>query len=385
VKNILFIGMYPNNVNKYCNVFFQNLIFAIADSGVNCTVISPVPVTRYRGRTRLIPKETYHYTPKGNAVKVYYPRYCSASSKQILNFNTEHLSEYLFERSAMSVVQKLKDRFDAVYGHFFLYGGLAAIKAGQYLNSPSFFAYGECDFESQVYTTYGFPKPKQLEGLRGIISVSTKNTNELNSLGIVKDIPIITVPNATDLDLFEKMDKDECREKMGIPSDKFIVGFVGGFIERKGDKRLLAAANEIDDVYLAFAGRGTPAPSGDRVVFCKALEHSEVSIFLNAVDVFCLPTLSEGSCNAVIEAMACGCPIISSNLPFNDDVLTEDNSIRIDPNSVSEIKEAIEIMKNNPSLREKFSQNALETAKDLGIDRRAEKIVNFMSDIIKRA
>ena len=371
--------MYPNNVNKYCNVFFQNLIFAIADSGVNCTVISPVPVTRYRGRTKTIPKETVHYTPKGTPVKVYYPRYCSASSKQILFFNTEHISEFLFEKSAMSVVKKLNAKFDAVYGHFFLYGGLAAIKAGKYLNIPSFMAYGECDFESQVKATYGFPKPKQLAGLKGIISVSTKNTNELNSLGIVKDVPIITAPNATDLKLFTKLDRIECREKLGLPEDKFIVGFVGGFIERKGDKRLLAAANGIEDVYLAFAGRGGEPPSGERVLFCKPLEHEDVSIFLNAIDVFCLPTLSEGSCNAVIEAMACGCPIISSDLPFNDDALTKSNSIRINPNSVSEIKEAIEKLKSDTVLRENMSAAALESAKEFGIDRRAEKILSFIS------
>lgn len=379
VKNILFIGMYPNNVNKYCNVFFQNLIFAIADSGVNCTVVSPVPVTRYRKRTRTIPKETFHYTPKGNAVKVYFPRYCSASSKQILFFNTEHISEYLFEKSAMSVVRKLTDKFDAVYGHFFLYGGLAAIKAGRHLGIPSFMAYGECDFESQVRKTYGFPKPKQLDGLKGIISVSTKNTNELNSLGIVKGVPIITAPNATDLELFEKLNRDECRSKMNMPIDKFIVGFVGGFIERKGDKRLLEAANEIEGVYLAFAGRGNNPPSGERVVFCKALEHNDISIFLNAIDVFCLPTLSEGSCNAVIEAMACGCPIISSDLPFNDDVLTSENSIRINPNSVQEIKEAIMKIKGDPDMREKMSKCALESAKELGIDKRAERILTFIS------
>lgn len=382
MKKILFIGMYPNNVNQYRNVFFQNLIFAIADSGVECTVVSPIPVTSYGKKVKTIPKETFHHTPKGSSVKVYYPRYISASSKQILSFNTEHISEYLFEKSAMSVVEKLDDDFDAVYGHFFLYGGLAAVKAGKFLNIPSFLAYGECDFESQVRMTYGFPKSEQLEGLTGIISVSSKNTKELDSLGIVKGVPIITAPNATDLELFTKLDKVECRKKLGLPLDKFIVGFVGGFIERKGDKRLLEAVNGIDDAYLAFAGRGENPPSGDKVVFCKALEHSEVSVFLNAIDVFCLPTLSEGSCNAVVEAMACGCPIISSDLPFNDDALTQKNSIRIDPLSVSEIREAVERLKNSSELREALSQNALETSKDFGINKRAEKILSFMGRVI---
>ena len=300
--NALFVGMYPNAVSPYRNVFFQNLIFAMADSGVDCTVISPVPLTKYGMSTRSIKYKTIHETSKGSKVTIYYPRYVSASSKQIGNFNTEKLSEKWFEDSLMHTVKKLDRKFDFVYGHFILYGGLGAIRVGKYLGIPSFLAYGECDFETQVRQTYGIPKKEQLEGLTGIVSVSTKNTKELQSLGIVKGVPIITAPNSTDLSLFYKKDKEECRKKLGLSTDKFIVGFVGGFIDRKGDKRLLEAVNKIDGAYVAFAGRGDNPPTGEKVVFCKALEHEVVSDFLNAIDVFCLPTLSEGSCNEIGRA-----------------------------------------------------------------------------------
>ena len=59
IKRILFVGWYPNNIEKYKNVFFQNLIFSIADSGIECTVISPVSYVRYRNKISLIPKEEY--------------------------------------------------------------------------------------------------------------------------------------------------------------------------------------------------------------------------------------------------------------------------------------------------------------------------------------
>lgn len=227
---------------------------------------------------------------------------------------------------------------------------------------------------------YGFPKREQLDGLTGIVSVSTKNTNELDDLGIVKGVPIFTAPNSTDLSLFYKKDKRECRLKLGLPQDKFIVGFVGGFIERKGDKRLLEAVNQIDGAYAAFAGRGDNPPSGDKVIFCKALEHEVVSDFLNAIDVFCLPTFSEGACNAIVEAMACGAPIISSDLPFNDDALDESNSIRIDPVSVQDIRRAIEKMMNSPKKREVLSKRSLEKAQEFEIGQRANRILNFIKD-----
>lgn len=383
MSNYLFIGWYPSNVDQYKNVFFQNLIFALADAGNDCTVISPISIMKYRMKVCSIPKETVHYSPNGNEVKVYYPRVFSASSIQLGSYNTERLSESCFEKGALRTARKcaLEKKYDAVYGHFFLYGGLAAIKVGRVLKIPSFVAFGECDYESQIKETYGDLRPKDVSGLNGIIAVSNKNANKLNELGIFKEIPILISPNAVDQQLFKRLDKAECRKRLELPEDKFIVGFVGGFIERKGDKRLLQAVNLLEDVYLAYAGTGENPPSGKRVLFCNRVLHSDIPIFLNAIDVFCLPTLSEGSCNAVVEALACGIPVISSDLEFNDDVLNDENSIRINPMSIDDIKNSIYELKNNMHLRNEMSENAFRSASGLSIEKRAKTIADFIANV----
>lgn len=380
--NALFIGWYPNSVDKYKNIFFQNIIFEMARQGVNCTVISPVSLMKYRTSICKIPFYIKETVGKNIFVDTYYPKTISASSIQIGSFNTEKISEYAFETAALNCVKSLKKKFDFVYGHFFLYGGLAAIKIGRVLGIPSFVAYGECDFESQVMKTYGVPKKKEIEGLKGIISVSKKNADELNEIGFVKNIPMIIEPNAVDIGIFRKLDKKKSRQMMNFPQDKYIVGFVGGFIERKGDKRLLQAVNNIDDAYVAFAGRGDDRPSGNKVIFAQGIEHDLIPIFLNAVDVFCLPTLAEGSCNAIVEAMACGLPVISSNLPFNDDVLNESNSIKINPMSINEIQDAIEKLKD-VDIRTELSNNAYFTAQKLSISLRATRIIDFIVKCIR--
>ena len=375
--------MYPNKVDKYLNVFFQNLIYAMADNGVECTVISPVSITKYRTRIKNIPAECEEFTKNGAKVKVYFPRYISASSKKIGNFNTRKISERNFQKCAMKTARKLKSEFDLVYGHFVLDGGLAAIKVGKALGLPSFFAYGECDFESQVQSSYGLLKQKDVDGLCGVVSVSSKNTNELKSFHVFDNIPFITAPNAVNPKEFYPKERTKARACFDIPQNAFVVGFVGGFIERKGDKRLLEAVNSIDGVYVAFAGKGAEPPSGEKVVFCRALPHESVCDFLNAVDVFVLPTLSEGSCNAIAEAMSCGCPIISSDLPFNDDVLNEENSIRIDPNSVEEIRDAIQKVYEDDGFRAHLREESLKTAEKLKIHNRAKRIEEFLYANIK--
>ena len=374
---MLFIGIYPNPVDPYRNVFFQNLIFSLADQGVECTVIMPLSVCHYRGRTREIPPKTVHTTPMGNRVDVYYPRCVTFASRKIGSWNTGKLSDRSFQRCAVRMAKKLNRRFDCVYGHFFIEGGLAAIAAGRALGIPSFVAYGECDYTEQVVNRYGELTVGDVRGLTGVISVSSDNTRALRAVPVLKGVPIVLAPNAIDPGIFHPMDKAACREKLGIPKGLFVVGFVGGFIERKGDKRLLAAIEPLEGVYGAFAGKGDP-PQGQKVVFCKALPHEEVPAFLNACDAFALPTLAEGSCNAVVEAMACGLPVISSDLPFNDDILTNENAIRIDPNDVNAIREAVRALHGSEALREKLRENALKTTSELTLRARAARIRAFI-------
>lgn len=380
--NILFVGMYPDEYNQYRNVFFRNLIYAMADAGVKCTVISPVPITRYRKHIKEVSQSRLDHTPKGNCVHVYHPRYISLSSKKIGTFNTGIWSENLFQKSAIKASRKLDEKFDAVYGHFFLSGGLAAIKIGNEMGIPSFIANGECNYDTEIVDLYRDLTEKDIRGLSGIVAVSKNNYNVLNGKAIYKNIPKIIAPNSVDMSLFYKRDKIECRNQLGLPVDKFIVGFVGGFIERKGDKRLLEAINDIEGVYGAFAGRGDDKPTGSKVLFCASLDHDDVPVFLNAIDVFCLPTLNEGSCNAIVEAAACGIPVISSDLPFNDDLLNNGNSIRINPLSIEEIRNSIIMLYQNKALQETKKARIYEDSRIFDIIVREKNIENFISKFI---
>ena len=87
-------------------------------------------------------------------------------------------------------------------------------------------------------------------------------------------------------------------------------------------------------------------------------EHDVIAEYLNCADIFVSPTLAEGCSNSIVEAMACGLPIISSDLPFNHDILDEKNSILLDPVEVNEI--ALAIRKNFiiiASLYDKWEKN----------------------------
>lgn len=378
---ILFVGSYPNNINPYMSVFFRELIYEMADQGNECYVIAPVSFTKYKSKTLKIPKQVDEHTPEGAVIHVYHPRIVSYSAKKIGSINTMEWTERAVESAAVKQCKRINVSFDCVYGHFFLGGGLSAAKIAQTYNIPAFIAYGECNFETEVSNKY-LIKKEHMRGVRGIIAVSSKNLNDIRNRSFADGIPTVLCLNAINQNQFYLKDKISCREKLGLPQKEFIVGFVGYFIERKGSNRLLEACRGLEGVSLAFAGRGDDIPKGDNVVFCKSLKHEEVSDFLNAVDVFCLPTQNEGCSNAIVEAMACGKTIVSSDLPFNHDILNSSNSVLIDPNSISEIRDAIIVLRDSKELCAQLSSQALHDAQELNLAARARKISEFIKSNI---
>lgn len=115
------------------------------------------------------------------------------------------------------------------------------------------------------------------------------------------------------------------------------------------------------------------------IIHKGALDHELLPQYENCADVFVLPTQKEGCCNAIVEALAMGLPVISSDGPFNDDILNPKNSIRINPNDVNEITKAIRTLRDNDELRNSMSKYSLSRHSDYTIQGRAKRILSFIN------
>lgn len=381
-KEICFIlDSYPTQTTNGC-VFAKHLICAIADMGYHCTVISP----RIAGRsilqpTEQIPYEVKDYTSNGSEIRVFRPYYVHLTSRR----QTMGLSMNNHFRSVMKVIRREKLKPNLVYGHFIYQCGLTAARVGEKLGIPAYCACGENSLRleqgSKPYATgMAYQGWKEiLKKLAGFICVSSNNERLLRENEFIDDAMRTGVfPNGVDENKFYQMDKAACRRELGLPENVFIVAYTGTFSSNKGVDRLSEALQSCDNVYSLFMGQGAVEPDCDRILFKGRVPNDRVAKYLNAADVFILPTRGEGCCNAIVEALSCGLPVISSNLPFNDDILHEGNSIRIDVEDVAQISESILRLYQDQDLRERLAKGAAESARTLGIQTRARRILDFM-------
>lgn len=369
--NILVVSNnYPSKERPSRGTFVYNLIQQFARLGHTVHIIAPEGII----------SKNYFKEKKDYGIelgKVYRPKFLNASEKSVFGYNTYRIGELGQIKAVRRVVKRHKIEFDVVYAHF-LTNAFIAVEALSEYKRPIYAAIGEynnLEVRKAYYSNDYFSK--MLKKISGYIAVSPQIKDRLVGYG-VQENKIMIKPNAVNLEVFYPRNKLEMRSKYNLPKDMMLAIFVGRFIENKGPKMLLEAAENLAELGLVFVGRGPQLLEGDHIVYKGSVPSEKVPELLSAADVFVLPTWHEGSCNAIVEAMACGLPIISSDIPEIRFQCNPSFSILVDPMDVQAIESAIDSIVSNKEKSAEMSSNALQYAKKFEISERAMSILNFI-------
>lgn len=367
IKKIALITYgYPCSVTPTSCTFVKELVDIWRQNNIKVQVINPIDQSALKGKQAIGDRDEY------------FPQFNAYSWMRYLPF-LKRIQIKLAERSFCDAVDSIIDHdIDVIYSHF-LNAGIVAAILGEKYHKRAFCAFGE----STLWSLKHRDRKKTIEILNkitGFISVSTENTEQLLQAGIGDNHNIYTLPNGINTKQFCVNDKIQSRKELNLPENDIIGIFVGHFNERKGVLRVEAAAKQNSSLKMIYIGSGSQVPTEGNIIFKGKVDHNELHKYLNAADFFVLPTLAEGCCNAIIEALACGLPVISSNGRFNDDILNNEVSIRVDPNSIDEIYNAMNKLAYDSKLRQALSMNAAKHGEKFDIQKRAARILEIMDN-----
>jgi glycosyltransferase involved in cell wall biosynthesis len=326
---VTFSTLYPNSAQPNHGVFVENRLRHLISAGrVNARVVAPVPwfpssasiFGRYALHAKVMPREMrfgvpiqhpkYFILPKVGMTLV--PKWLAGASLPILR-----------------QLQRERD-FALIDAHYFFPDGVAAIRLGRQMNKPVVITARGTD----VNLIPQIPGPRQMileaaDAAAGIITVSQALKDALVELGVAAG-KITVLRNGVDLVLFQPGARDETRAKLGLLGRVLLS--VGHLIERKGHNFVIAALPDLPEFSLMIAGEGPERSSlerlaanlkvSGRVRFLGNVPHAELHRVYSAADALVLASSREGWPNVLLEAMACGTPVVASNIWGNPEVVS---------------------------------------------------------------
>ena len=198
-----------------------------------------------------------------------------------------------------------------------------------------------------VQANYRLRRPQIASALRGasaVIAVSDALAGKVRELG-VDEQRLHRLYNGVDADLFLPGERAAARRALGLPGDAPIVLYVGNLKESKGCLDLLEAFPAVLARYprarLVFVGGGAAGPALSRragqlgiagaVLLAGARPHDELPAWMQAADLLSLPSHNEGVPNVVLEAMACGLPVVATRVGGIPEVLPAHAGLLVAP------------------------------------------------------
>jgi len=321
MKLLTFSTLYPHAGRPTHGIFVETRLRQLVASGqVESRVVAPVPWFPFRqqafgdyARHALAPSEE-----RRHGIEVLHPRYPLVPKIGM------SMAPVLLAQAVKPALRGLLERydFDAIDAHYLYPDGVAAAIVGKHFGKPVVLTARGTDVT--LIPQYRLPRAMILWAARtaaAMITVSRSLKDGLARLGVPPE-RITVLRNGVDLDLFRPTERQATRERLGLRKTTLLS--VGHLIERKAHHLAVGALALLPGMELVVIGDGPElgalrvlaqrAGVADRVRFLPAMRQEELRQYYGAADALILASSREGWANVLLESMACGTPVIASNV-----------------------------------------------------------------------
>lgn len=322
LRLLTFSTLFPNAAAPSHGVFVQNRLRHLIDSGeAESRVIAPVPWFPSRN-ARFGACAAYAAAPRReerHGLELDHPRYPLIPK---VGMTVAPALLYLWALPAARRLLASGYDFDLIDAHCFYPDGVAAALIARRLGKPLTITARGTDIN--LIPAHALPRRQILWAAAqadGMITVCQALKDEMIALGVGGE-RISVLRNGVDLDLFRPQDRAALQARYGLAGPTLIS--VGHLIERKAHDLVIEALPHLPDFRLLIVGDGPEDTKlraladrlgvAGRVDFLGRRPHEELPGLYAAADALVLASSREGWANVLLEAMACGTPVVASNV-----------------------------------------------------------------------
>ena len=330
LRLLVFTSLFPHAGLPNQGVFVANRLRHLAETGgVDATVLAPVPWFPSRSprfgawaRQAEAPRQEERH-----GLRVLHPRFLALPKVGMT------VTPALLYAAAVPAARRMLAsgaRFDLIDAHYLYPDGVAAVRLGRRLGLPVVLTARGSDVTQ--LPNHALPR-RMIQGAMAradaMISVSAGLKRAMVALG-ADPARVTVLRNGVDLGMFHPpADRAGLRAALGLRGPAMIS--VGHLIERKGQHHTVAALADLPGWTLLLVGEGPERGRlqalaeacgvADRVRFLGSQPHAALAGFYGAADLSVLASSREGWANVLLESMACGTPVVASDIPGNDEVV----------------------------------------------------------------
>jgi teichuronic acid biosynthesis glycosyltransferase TuaC len=324
MKILLFSSLFPSSVRPIHGIFVETRLRELIKTGeVQAKVVAPVPWFPFKAK-RFGEYAQFAATPQfeeRNGIEIHHPRYALLPK---VGMNS---APYTMALGALRTIRRLQQQgfdFDLIDAHYYYPDGVAASLLAKWLKKP--FVVTARGTDLNLIPEYPFPRARILEAAakaNGSIGVCRALMDSLQALG-ADPAKLHTMRNGVDLERFVPEPRNQAREKLGLPISGQYLLSVGHLIERKGHHIAIESLVDLPGITLLIAGSGPEEGAlkalaerlgvANRVHWAGVVPQTDLKWWYSAADVLALCSSREGWANVLLEAMACGTPVIASNI-----------------------------------------------------------------------